>query len=313
MDNFLVSVIIPAYNEEGNIEILSEKLIEHLQKYSDYEIIFIDDGSKDGTLNVLKRLHSNNKKINYISFSRNFGHQNALRAGLNYAKGDCVISMDADLQHPPELIDLMIEKWKEGYEIVYTIRKDGKKVSFFKKNTAKLFYGLMNIISDVKIDPGAADFRLLDRKVVNVLKDINEPFLFMRGMIPWLGFRQYKIEYEVGERFWGKSKYSLKKMFMFALSGITSFSVKPLKISIFLGFLMAIVSFILGIQSIFIKLLTNQFVEGWATLLVSVFFIGSLQLLMLGIIGEYLGKLFIESKNRPNYIIREKSIDEDIK
>ena len=308
ISSFKVSIVIPIYNEEGNILVLSQKLIEVLYTY-DYEIIFIDDGSKDNTLCVLKELHARNQKVHYLSFSRNFGHQNALRAGLNYASGDCVISMDGDLQHPPELIPIMIEKWKEGYEIVYTKRKDDPKTSIIKRLTSRCFYCFMNIISDLDIEQGTADFRLLDKSIVEVFHKIHENALFIRAMVRWLGFKQYGLEYMPNERFWGKTKYSPSKMLNFAIEGITSFSVKPLRISTFLGGWMALFSFFYGIYALWIKFFTNNSVQGWTSILIVVTFIGGIQLIMIGILGEYLGRLFIEAKNRPNYIVREKSFD----
>ena len=307
--NFKVSVVVPTMNEEGNIEALTEKTLGVLKKYPDYELIFIDYGSTDDTLEAIKKQRKENEKIGYISFSRNFGHQNALRAGLDHATGDCVISMDGDLQHPPELISKLIEKWQEGFDIVCTVRKDDPSLSFAKRKTAHVFYGFMNRFSDIKIERGAADFRLLDRDVVEVLKTIKENNLFMRGMISWLGFRQCAIEYMPEKRHWGKTKYTLKKMTGFAIEGITSFSIKPLRVSTILGYVSAFLAFLYGIYAIIIKLFTDKAISGWASLLAAVLFIGGMQMIMIGILGEYVGKLFIESKKRPNYIIREKSYE----
>ena len=257
---------------------------------------------------VIPSFNNLNKKINYLSFSRNFGHQSALRAGLDYSTGDCVISMDGDLQHPPELIPDLIEKWKEGYDIVYTLREDDKKTSFLKKFTAGIFYNLINSLSNISIPKGAADFRLLDRSVVDILKTFKENTLFLRGLISWLGFRQYGIKYTPHERFSGKTKYSVKKMMMFAITGITSFSVKPLHLSTVIGVLLSITAFIYGFYALIIKFFSNEALPGWTSVLVSVLFIGGVQLIMMGIIGEYMGKLFIESKKRPNYILKDKSL-----
>lgn len=307
INNFKISIVVPVYNEEGNIEKLINKLVDVLNAYQDYEIIFIDDGSVDNTLEIIKNEKAKNYKINYLSFSRNFGHQNALRAGLDYSTGDCVISMDGDMQHPPEIIPQLIEKWLDGYEIVYTIRRDNIKTSFFKKITSNYFYKFINKISDIKIEKGAADFRLLDKSVVEVVKSIKENDLFMRGMISWLGFKQFAIEYTPEERYWGKTKYTLKKMIRFAVSGITSFSLKPLRVSTTLGYIIAGFSFLYGIYAIIVRLFTSYTISGWASVLVAVLFIGGIQLIMIGILGEYIGRLFIESKKRPNYIIKEKS------
>jgi dolichol-phosphate mannosyltransferase len=297
-------------NEEGNIEFIAKKIITVLEKYNNYEIVFVDDGSTDNSLTILKRLHESNPQIKYISFSRNFGHQNALKAGLDYAQGDCVISMDGDMQHPPELIPDMIEKWQnEGYDVVYTIRKDDPKLGAFKRTSSRLFYKFMNLFADINLEPGCADFRLLDKSVVRVIRQFHETPLFFRGLIQWLGFKQYAIEYMPNERFWGKSKYSIKKMFNFALNGILSFSTKPLLFSIYFGIFISFCAFCYGFYAIFIKLFTDNAVSGWTSMLALVSFIGGIQLIVMGIIGLYLGKLFMESKGRPAYIIREKSDD----
>jgi len=304
---FTVSVVIPAFNEEGNIKPLLEKLTSILENYHNYEILFVDDGSEDKTLENLKIQGQKNHRVRYISLSRNFGHQNALKAGLDHAVGDCIVTMDGDLQHPPELIPRLVEKWQEGYEVVTTIRLNDPRSSFLKRGTSGMFYRLVNRLSDIRIPKGAADFRLLDRSVVNILKDTKEYYLFFRGMIAWMGFHQCTLEYIPDKRFSGKSKYSFKRMFGFALTGITSFSLKPLRLSILLGLFFALLAFGYGVYAILIKLLTDQAVPGWTSVLASVLFIGGLQLTVLGIIGEYIGKLFVESKKRPHYIIKEKS------
>ncbi len=304
----MISVVIPAFNEAGNIKILSERICEQLIPFGEYEIIFVDDGSQDATLEVIKELARTNNSIKFISFSRNFGHQKALKAGLDNSEGDCVISMDADLQHPPELISKLIEKWKQGYDIVYTVRKDLQSTSFFKKTTSKLFYKIINKISDVDIPMGAADFRLMDRKVVNEIKKFNENWLFLRGLVSWLGFKQAGIEYLVQNRQSGESKYSFSKMISFALQGITSFSIIPLRASIILGLLISFFSFIYTVYALLDKFYFKTTVPGWTSILISVLFLGGVQLIFLGIIGEYLGKMFIETKNRPNYIIKENNI-----
>lgn len=306
--NFKVSVVIPVYNEEGCIKTVAEQLPEILENYPDYEILFVDDGSSDMTLTFIKDLHSVNKKINYISFSRNFGHQNALRAGTMYAGGDCIVSMDGDLQHPPEMIPRLIEKWQEGYDIVYTIRKDDQRTSLYKKLTASLFYKLMNGLSDINFEQGEADFRLIDRTAADELNKLSENAIFFRGMVKWLGYKQVGIEYQPEKRVWGKTRYSRKKMFALAVSGITGFSIKPLRISTLFGISIAILSLLYGLYALYIKFFTDQSVEGWTSVFFMVTFIGGIQLIILGIIGEYIGNIFIESKKRPHYIIRENSL-----
>jgi polyisoprenyl-phosphate glycosyltransferase len=309
INNIKISIVVPILNEEGNIELLIQKVTNILENYSGYELLFVDDGSTDNTLDIVREKRRQNNKIQFLSFSRNFGHQNALRAGLDFATGDCVISMDGDLQHPPELIPELIEKWQEGCDIVYTIRKEDPNLPYLKRKTAGIFYGIMNRFSDIKVDKGAADFRLMDRSVVEVMKTIKENNIFMRGMISWLGFKQCGVEYSPDERHWGETKYTFKKMVKFAMEGITSFSIKPLRISTIFGYIFAALSFLYGIYAIFIKLFTNNTVSGWTSLLAGILFIGGIQMIMIGILGEYIGKLFIESKKRPNYIIKEKSYD----
>jgi dolichol-phosphate mannosyltransferase len=306
-DYFKVSVIVPVYNEEGCILNLSERIIRVLLHYTDYELLFIDDGSNDDTLSILKKMHSENSKINFLSFSRNFGHQNALRAGTQFADGDCVVSLDGDLQHPPELIPNLIDKWKEGYDIVYTIRREVRKVSYLKRVTGKVFYRIMNTISDINFENGEADFRLLDRIAASELNKLHENAMFFRGMIKWLGFNQIGIHYTPEDRLWGKTKYSKKKMFALAISGITSFSIKPLRISTLIGVSIAFLSLLYGIYALYIKFFTNSSIEGWTSVFFMVTFIGGIQLIILGIIGEYIGNIFLESKGRPHFIIKERS------
>jgi polyisoprenyl-phosphate glycosyltransferase len=306
-DKIAVSIVVPILNEEGNIPPLIVRLQSVLNSNDDYEIIFINDGSTDNSLNLLKCYHDKDNRIKYLSFSRNFGHQAALKAGLDHALGECVISMDGDLQHPPELIPQMIDKWKEGYDVVLTLRQDDPKLSYFKKISANLFYRIMNSLSDVKIHKGSADFRLLDKKVMEIIRTLKENPMFIRGIISWLGFKQYTISYLPDERIWGKTKYSFGRMVKFALLGITSFSTRPLRLSTFLGSIIAGISFLYGIYALYIKLFTENSIAGWASILVVVSFIGGIQLLMIGILGEYLGKLFMESKDRPEYIIQERN------
>jgi len=310
MNTNLISIVIPTFNEEGNIEVLYSQLKDVLLLLSitNFEIIYVNDGSSDDSLEKIKTLSITDERVKFISFSRNFGHQNALKAGLDYAQGDAVISMDADLQHPPALIPEMIRLWQDGNQVVYSIRKDGKELSFLKKTTSKFFYKLINYLSDTKLEEGTADFRLLDKKVVKALKQYNESNLFFRGIIPTLGFKQIGIPYQPQKRFSGTTKYSFSKMLKFALTGITSSSAKPLYFSIYLGLFFAVIAFLYGIYAIYISLFTNDAVLGWTSLIASILFIGGLQLIMMGIVGVYLGKLFTQSKNRPNYIIDEKNL-----
>lgn len=304
-----ISVIVPCFNEEESLAAFNQELIRHLPSKYGYEIIYVNDGSRDNTLNVILSLVSGNPQVKYISLSRNFGHQNALKAGYDFASGDCAVSLDADLQHPPSVIPELIAKWEEGFEIVNTIRMDHQSISVPKKISSRIFYQLMRKLSDVRIENGMADFRLIDKKVLKQLKLFSENYLFFRGIIPWMGFKQTDISFKAQERFAGKSKYTLKKMLKFASAGVTAFSVKPLKISIYLGSVIALLTFIYGIYAVYIHLFTDKALVGWTSVIMSVLFIGGINLLMLGIIGEYLGKLFIENKRRPNYLISETNLE----
>ncbi|MVN92366.1 glycosyltransferase family 2 protein [Mucilaginibacter aquatilis] len=303
-----ISVVIPSFNEEGNIEVLATKLVEVLKKVNyDYEVIFVDDGSSDGTLNSLKTLNGLDENLYYLELSRNFGHQNALKAGYDYADGDAVISMDSDMQHPPDMIPQFLEKWEAGYDVVYTCREYQDEATFFKTKSSDLFYSVINSLSDTKLERGTADFRLIDRKVANVLSSLTEDGLFIRGLIKWLGFKQYGIHYQCDARFSGKSKYNLKKMLRFAVQGITAFSVKPLNMAIGIGGFFAACS-LLYIPYILISYFDGEAVLGWSSILATIVFFGGVQLMVMGIIGLYLGKLFMQSKQRPNYIIRSTNL-----
>ncbi len=308
----LVSIIIPAFNEEENLTESVAQISRHLadlQGTYSFELIFVNDGSSDKTLSLLRQLHQKQPDlVHYISFSRNFGHMNALRCGYDHARGQAVICMDADLQHPPEYIPVFLAKWVEGYEIVFTSRQDDEKTGWFKRLSSKYFYGLMNRFSDVHIEPGAADFRLLDRKVVDLIRESRETDLFIRGFIPWVGFRQFIIPYIPEKRFAGQSKYTLKKMLRLALNGITAFSVRPLRIATILGVIISGLAFLYALYAIYAHFILKETVQGWTSVLLSVLIMGGLQLLTLGIIGEYLGRLFIQAKGRPPYIVQEISL-----
>lgn len=304
-----ISVVVPCFNEEEGLKTFNETLLQFLPRNYDYEIIYINDGSSDNTFQEIKALADYNPQIKYISFSRNFGHQNALKAGYDYASGDCAISLDADLQHPPAVIPELIVKWEQGFEVVNTIRHDHQSISLAKKMSSGLFYRIMKKLSDVNIENGMADFRLVDKKVLKELKRFQENYLFFRGIIPWMGFKQTTVEFTANERFAGTTKYTFRKMVKFATTGVTAFSVKPLRLSIYLGSVIALLSFIYGLYAIYIHFFTNQAVAGWTSVIISVLFVGGINLLMLGIIGEYLGKLFIENKRRPNYLISETNME----
>ncbi len=308
--NRKLSVIVPCFNEEEGLETFNKTIWQYLPPKYDFELIYVNDGSKDNTLQVLKKLTNENEKIKYISFSRNFGHQNALKAGYDFATGECAISLDADLQHPPSVIPQLIEEWEKGFEIVNTLRKDHASIPFSKKITSRLFYKMINRLSDVTIENGMADFRLIDKKVLKQLHLFSENYLFFRGIIPWMGFKQTTVTFTAAERFAGTTKYTFKKMLKFASTGVTAFSVKPLKISIYLGFVIAVFAFLYGLYALYVHLFTDQAITGWTSVIISVLFVGGINLLMLGIIGEYLGKMFIENKRRPNYLISETNFSE---
>ena len=302
-----LSIILPCYNEAENIVLLKNRIIEQLDNSSmDYELIFIDDGSTDSTQKLLNALHKKNAKIKAISFSKNFGHQAAIIAGLHYAKGNAVIMMDADLQHPPELIPEMIDKWKSGFDIINTIRGKNKEDTIFKRTTSGSFYRTINLISNTKIPNGTADFRLMDRKVVDAFKDIEETNLFIRGMINWLGFSSTYIKYTPNKRHAGKTKYTFRKMMSLAFDGITSFSTAPLQMATLFGLIISAFSFLYLLYAIYIRLFTTQALAGWTSVIMSVLFLGGVQLISIGILGEYISKIFYEVKRRPRFIIDKK-------
>lgn len=307
MNDLLVSVIVPIFNEERNIEPLIKRLVPIL-KDSPYEIIFVDDGSKDKTTSIVKKHSEKNKNIKLISFYRNFGHQMALTAGYEVVRGNCVITIDADLQDPPEIIPQMIEKWQKGAKIVYARRNERQGENFFKKFTATAFYQLINLLSDTPIPQEVGDFRLLDRQVVDFLKDLHERPSFLRGIVAWGGFPTEFVYFKRDKRFSGETHYGFFKMLNFALEGITSFSVKPLRMATYFGFTSGIFGFLGIIYELIRKAISPQsFVIGWAGLFTAIMFIGGIQLITIGIIGEYIGKIYQEVQRRPRYIIKEKS------
>ncbi len=306
MKKFLLSVIIPVYNEEKNIEPLLTRLMPVLNNYS-YEIIFVDDGSTDNTLKVIKQFSQKNKNIKIISFLRNFGHQMALYAGYQNAQGDVIISMDADLQDPPELIDQMINKWQKGVKIVYAKRQQRLGESFFKLKTAEIFYKLLNFLSDREIPQQVGDFRLIDKKVLEYLTNIKEIPNFIRGLVAWPGFKTDYVYFIRDKRNHGQTHYSFFKMLNLALDGIVSFSTKPLRLSSYLGFLVSIIGFLGIIYKLIEKILhPERFTVGWTGLFTAIIFLGGIQLITIGILGEYIGKIYEEIKQRPRYIIKEK-------
>ncbi len=303
-----ISVIVPMYYEEEVAKECYTRLKDVLEKIENYnyEIIFVNDGSKDKTLEILKKIAKENKNVKIISFSRNFGHQCAVTAGLRYVTGDAIVIIDADLQDPPELIPEMIKLWEEGNEVIYGKRKSREGESRFKLLTASMFYKTLNALSDVEIPKDTGDFRLVDRKVVEVINSLPEHNKFLRGLFSWVGFKQKAYEYERKERYAGKTKYPLKKMLKLAQDGIFSFSIKPLKIVGAMGILSVIISIILFVYAVLSYAFDwNNLVPGWTSLMVTMTFIGGMILISLWMIGEYIGRIYDETKRRPEYIIDE--------
>ncbi|ANB60824.1 glycosyltransferase family 2 protein [Anoxybacteroides amylolyticum] len=299
------SIVIPVYNEALVIRETYNRIKRVMEQTDEpYELLFVNDGSKDETLDILKELAVRDDTVKYLDFSRKFGHQIAITAGMDYASGKAIIIIDADLQDPPELMLDMIEKWKEGYDVVYAKRTTRKGETFFKKATAYAFYRLLRTATEIDIPLGTGDFRLIDRKVRDQLVGMRERSRFVRGLVSWVGFKQTAIEYERDERLGGK-KYPLKKMIRFSLDGITSFSYKPLKLASLLGFLLSFVSAIWMIVVLYLKLFTHSTVTGWSSLAMAVLFFNGVVLMMLGVIGEYIGRIYDEVKQRPLYILKE--------
>jgi dolichol-phosphate mannosyltransferase len=309
----LVSIVVPCYNEEAVLGTLHGRLISMLEgvETTSFEIIFADDGSRDRTPEILRQLQASDSRVRVVSLSRNFGHQLAVTAGLEHARGDAVVIIDADLQDPPELIPEMIARWRDGYHVVYGMRTDRPGETAFKLQTAKLFYRLINRLSKVQIPIDVGDFRLMDRRVVDVLLSMPERDRFLRGMISWIGFRQVAVNYARAERPAGQSKYPLFKMLQFAADGVLSFSLTPLRLALWVGFLSIGLAFAGILYAVIIRLYTNDWVRGWASIFTAVLFIGGAQLVTLGIIGEYIGRIYAEVKRRPLYVVQERLGFED--
>lgn len=305
-----IDIIVPCYNESENIrplyEAIKEVFAKELPDY-DFNLLLVNDGSHDSSLLVLQQLAKEDNRVKYLSFSRNFGHQLAVKAGLDHAFAPAVISMDADLQHPPALIPTLIRKWEEGAQVVATLRTYPEEISKKKRKSSQQFYKLLNLLSDIEIKEGSADFRLLDQAVVEVIRHMRENEPFLRGMVPWVGFTQVYVPYTAQARYAGETKYTIKKMFQLALSGVTSFSVKPLYFAVFLGFFFSLLS-VLYVPYVIYSFLNGSEISGWASLIMTIVFFGGLQLIILGIIGVYIGKIFTQTKERPAYIIQEKHL-----
>lgn len=305
-----ISIIVPCYNEEDVLEIFNNKIhntvIKKLEEQYTYEILFVDDGSKDGSLNLLKKLKETDENIRILSFSRNFGKESAMYAGLENSTGDLVVVMDADLQHSPEEILVMLDGIKEGFDVVTTVRKNRKGESKIRNILSRMFYRVMHGSTNVEVKQGAQDFRMMKRQVVDAILELKEYNRFSKGIFSWVGFNVKYIETENKQRAAGKSKWNLLGLFKYAKEGIISFSTMPLKISIILGLIISLASMILGIFILFQTLIQGKDVPGYASTIISVLFMGGVQLISIGILSEYISKMYLEIKNRPKYIIKEK-------
>src|ERR1700752_4069441 len=300
------SIVAPIFNERENLPELHRRVKEVMDSTKEpWELILVDDGSLDGSTEIIRELAKEDKRIRPIIFARNFGHQIAITAGWDYARGDAVVIIDADLQDPPELILEMAKKWKEGNEVVFAVRTEREGESWFKLWTASLFYRVIYRITDVKIPLDAGDFRLMDRKVVNVLKQMRERHRFPRGISSWVGFKQVGVEYKRAARVAGETKYPFRKMFRLAINAVTSFSYFPLQVATFFGFASAGLAILAILPVAYLRITGSQAFFGQATTLIAVLFLGGVQLISLGILGEYIGRLYDEAKGRPLYIIRE--------
>jgi polyisoprenyl-phosphate glycosyltransferase len=302
----LISIVVPVFNESEVINAFYDRVkrvLISLDSFS-YEIIFMDDGSKDDSHKKLVDLANLDSRVKVIKFSRNFGHQIAITAGLDFAKGDAIVIIDSDLQDPPEIIPKFIEKWKEGYDVVYGVREKREGEKKFKVFTATLFYRLLKRCTNVDIPMDVGDFRLLNRRVAEQVKMLREKDRFVRGLVSWVGFKQTGVYYQRDKRYAGETKYPLRKMLQFALDGITGFSAAPLKLASWLGYIVSLLAFIYAC-SVFVQKALGITIQGWATMMVGMLFLGGVQLICLGIMGEYLGRIFNEIKKRPMYIIED--------
>lgn len=301
-----ISIVIPVFNEDKNLELLYEKLASALKSIKKkYEIVFVDDGSEDKSFEIIRKLHENDNLIKGLSLSRNFGHQIALFAGMESAVGDVLIMMDADFQHPPEVIKMLYQKYLEGFDIVNTRRIETMGVGFFKRISSKLYYKIINLVSDLKIEASSSDFRLMNRKSVNAFLQFHERNRFNRGLISWMGFKQGIIEYNAPSRFKGHTKYTLRRMLSLGLDGITSFSSKPLRISFYTGLIIFFFGLAYGIFAV-INHFRGSNIPGWTSIILIILLVGGFQLLSLGIIGEYIARIYNESKSRPIYFLKDR-------
>ncbi len=307
-----ISIVVPVYNEEENIAHFYEAICHIMGKQPyDFELIFVDDGSKDDTRLCIVALEQRDHRVQGMFLSRNFGHQIALTCGMDHADGDAVITMDGDMQHPPELLPCLLAKWSEGYDVVQTIRKTTEGVSWLKKTTSRYYYKVLNKLSKVQVQEGGSDFRLMDRQVVLAFRRYREQARFIRGMVSAMGYRQTNVTFVAPQRFAGVSKFSPRKMLHFALDGIMAYSTSPLRLGLYSGFICGFISLLLVLHVLFIKFFTEDAVPGWATITVSLLFFCGVQLSILGIIGEYIGRIFEEVKRRPLYLLERGKPQDD--
>lgn len=302
-----ISILIPCYNEEQSLPLLYPELVKLMDGNPNYEweLMFVNDGSADGTLKELKRLRQQDNRVNYVDLSRNFGKENAMLAGFDHVTGDCMVIIDADLQHPPTVIPEMIKRWEEGYDDVYAKRKTRGKESWLRKRLSLQFYKILQSSSRFDVLQNVGDFRLLDRCCIEALKSMRESERYTKGMYSWIGFKKTAVEFEQGDRVAGESSWHYKQLFSFAIDGITSFTNAPLRLSTVVGFIVSMCAFLYMIYVFIKSLIWGDPVQGYPTLVILVLFLGGIQLLSLGIIGEYIGRIYNESKNRPDYIVRE--------
>ena len=310
LDKKEIAVIIPVYNESKNIRELVDRIVKSIKKFTDsYQIVFVNDGSRDDSQAKLIALCESNNQCYYISFSRNFGHQIAVSAGLEYTNANCTVIIDGDLQDPPELIPELYQKYKEGFDVVYAKREKRQGETILKKITAKLFYRMLENITSFSIPLDVGDFRLIDKKVVTALNNMPEQHKFLRGQIAWLGYKSTDVSYIRDSRKYGRTNYSYGKMFKLAFDAITGFSDKPLRFMSRMGFVISFISFLIIIYAMISHFILDKTVTGWTSLIISFSFIGGIQLLSIGLIGEYISRISTDVKKRPMYIISETNID----
>lgn len=301
-----LSVVVPAYDEEGNVEPFFDELEPVLRELGlTWEIILVDDGSRDGTWARIRALHARDERVRGVRLSRNFGHQYALLAGLTRARGDAVVSMDADLQHPPQVIPRLVEEWRKGSQIVHTVRRDSGEESAFKRISSRLFYRLFAFLSGTQMQSGMADFRLLDRRALDSLLQFREEGLFLRGLVHWVGFPSTRVEFECQPRFSGRTSYTLRKMLRLGWSGVTSFSLVPLRLCVLLGLLTSAFSFQQLFEAVYRRLVLGDTVEGWTQTMVVMTFLFGVLFVLLGIVGEYIGRILVEVRHRPRFLVSD--------